>query len=194
MNNPTFTEQEINLEEWKQHPIYPNYEFSNLGRVRHILRPHRIFLGDVYKKSGYRRWRFGKGGKYIFMHRIISSIFDKKNFREDWDVHHKDGNKSNNRITNLEPIHHQEHSIQHTPKGSDHHNYKGPLGCFKLNGELFMIFDGERSIVNSGFNKSIPYAIANNRPKRKTHKGYTFRWLKENINYEVGKIYNLDEF
>jgi hypothetical protein len=66
------------------------------------------------------------------------------------------------------------------------------LGIFKLNGELVAITKGQKELLNLGFDKSIPYAIANKKPKRKTNKDHTFRWLNDN-NYQIGNIYNLEE-
>lgn len=186
-----FTEEELENEEWKIYPIDDRYEFSNLGRIRHTKRPDKIFLGDI-PKTGYRRWRFGKGGKYIPLHRIVASLFHE-NYKSNWDVHHKDGNKLNNKVSNLEPIDHIEHSIKHSPKGENSPSFKSPLGVFKLNGELIAITKGQRELLNLGFDKSIPYAIANKKPKRKTNKGYTFRWLKQENQFTIGNIYNLEE-
>lgn len=189
--NQEFTENELKEEIWKSLENDNRYEFSNLGRIRHTKRPERIFLGDI-PKTGYRRWRFGKNGKYIPVHRIIASLFHKE-YIPTWDVHHKDGNKLNNRISNLQPICHVQHAIDHASRGENHVKFKSPIGIFKLNGELSMISRGQNELINLGFNKSIPYAIANKKPERKTHKGFTFRWLNNVENYQIGNIYNLEE-
>jgi len=189
--NTHFTEEELKNEEWKIHTTDNRYEFSNLGRVRHTKRPDRIFLGDI-ANTGYRRWRFGKNGKYVSVHRIIASLFHE-NHNPDWDVHHKDGNKLNNKSCNLESIDHVEHAVKHTPNGENSPSFKSPMGIFKPNGELVKITKGQRELLNMGFTRSIPYEIANRKRNRKTNKGYTFRWLNQENEFIIGNVYNLEE-
>lgn len=107
-------------EEWRPIPEYEGlYEASNLGRLRscdritrHVNRwgtingQHR--RGGILKtrvsNQGYERASLCKNGvgKTLSVHRLISKTFDKS-FRSDLQVNHKDGNKLNNSISNLEP-------------------------------------------------------------------------------------------
>ena len=90
-----------------------NYEVSNLGRVRSIDRRvnsrngKRLVKGQILKQQidryGYCRvhcYLNGKGRNYQ-VHRLVALSFIP-NLENKPQVNHKDGNKQNNRIDNLE--------------------------------------------------------------------------------------------
>ena len=87
-------------EEWKP-TQYKNYEVSNKGRVRNkktkaIHRPYK-------NKKGYLQVTLRDGGKYHIglVHRLVAMAFlDNPSHKET--VNHKDGNKENNNVNNLE--------------------------------------------------------------------------------------------
>lgn len=113
-------------EEWRDIEEFPGYQVSNLGNVRALNRV-------VYCKSGQYRHleakpvaliknaynfylyaNFHKNGKAYTrsVHRLVASAFipNPENKRE---VNHKDGNKENNAVDNLEwvtPSENQTHS------------------------------------------------------------------------------------
>lgn len=106
----------INNEEeiWRVHPEYAGIEVSTLGRVRTLDRVvaskgngTRLAKGHVLKQcdngSGYLRVRFSINGKQIkkSVHRLVAQTFipNPDNFP---DVNHKDCNRTNNNVTNLE--------------------------------------------------------------------------------------------
>ena len=79
------------------------YEVSNLGRIRNF-KTHRILkLGE--DKCGYLHASLSKDGKSktLKVHRLVAIMFlnNDKNFSQ---VNHKDGNKKNNNLSNLEWI------------------------------------------------------------------------------------------
>ena len=86
-------------ERWAVSAEFPRYEVSNLGRIRHI--------GGVPRKirsmSGYAYVCIRQGGKAhnIRLHRLIASTFIP-NPENKPHVNHKDGNRSNNEVDNLE--------------------------------------------------------------------------------------------
>lgn len=110
------------MEEWKviERPEFQgNYEVSNLGRIRTI--PHEYYGKSGKKRrveehikatrlspTGYRMINVRYNGKhYTFkVHRIVASAFipNPDNLPE---VNHKDENKSNNCVNNLEWCTHQ---------------------------------------------------------------------------------------
>lgn len=93
---------EYNDEEWKEIQNYPNYLISNFGRVCKINKTYRLIM-TPWITSGYYTIRLSKNNisNDFSIHRLVASAFipneDDKQF-----VNHKDGNKLNNTVDNLE--------------------------------------------------------------------------------------------
>ena len=93
-------EQFINLEgeEWKPINGFENYEISNYGRIRKDFK-----LKQIKPSYGYCQTSLTKDGEYytVLVHRLVA-----EHFLLDWDpqlvVNHKDENKQNNHVSNLE--------------------------------------------------------------------------------------------
>ncbi|PTK22497.1 NUMOD4 domain-containing protein [Staphylococcus hominis] len=101
-------------EEWKDVEGFPNYMISNCGRLyskTHVTvfedGRRRKFEGQfikIYKsKNGYSIARLSHKGvkKTKYIHRLVANHFIEKNSGKN-EINHKDGNKSNNKIENLE--------------------------------------------------------------------------------------------
>lgn len=105
-----------NIEIWKDIKGYEGlYQVSNFGRVKSLERtvnnyprgtrrlPEKIRLGVVNKSLGYRMLALAKDGKpkSFFVHRLVADAF-----LENPDslpmVNHKDEDKTNNNVNNLE--------------------------------------------------------------------------------------------
>lgn len=94
------------MEEWKDIPTYPNYQASNIGNIRSVT--HYDTLGRL-KQGVQKRFKKHRNGylcvtlnhKNIeLVHRLVAIAFlGEKNGLE---VNHKDGNKQNNHVGNLE--------------------------------------------------------------------------------------------
>ncbi|MBQ0074617.1 MAG: HNH endonuclease [Prevotella sp.] len=106
------------IEEWKTVEDFPDYEASNTGCIRSKTRRIRQNKGDtIYErtmkgkiikpslsKTGYCLVWLRKDNKKSYavtVHRIVAKAF--LGYSE-LDVNHKDGNKMNNSITNLEYV------------------------------------------------------------------------------------------
>ena len=94
------------IERWKPIPNYEKeYEVSNLGRIRSLYNyrkdGNRILIQRI--KKGYYTVGLRKNGKrrWHLIHRLVASAFimNKKNMPQ---VNHKDENKLNNNVDNLE--------------------------------------------------------------------------------------------
>lgn len=118
-------------EEWRE-VLDGHYAVSNLGRVKRLTVPKkggRAKEGFIYKafpgRKGYIFVRIAVGGKYLTrrLHRIVAHAFlgPCPNGKE---VNHKDGDKGNNRSSNLEYVtgaENLEHAVRMglTPKGRE---------------------------------------------------------------------------
>jgi hypothetical protein len=96
-------------EEWRNIPGFPRYQASSLGRVRsltsgawHVLRttPNRA--------NGYLYISAYVGGRFITrsVHRLVAGAFLGNG--DGHDVNHKNGDKHDNRLVNLEYLSHSD--------------------------------------------------------------------------------------
>lgn len=80
-----------------------NYQVSNLGNIKSKARNCLMVVGRRKSNSGYIQVRLCKEGKYYYryLHRLMAEAFipNPNNYRT---VNHKNGNKLDNRIDNLE--------------------------------------------------------------------------------------------
>ena len=90
-------------EVWKWIPGF-NYKISNLGRIRSFQKSkYGDYIGVAITRDGYCKAQLCKDGakKFITIHRLVARAFLNPT-GSSWWVNHKDCNKLNNIITNLE--------------------------------------------------------------------------------------------
>lgn len=105
------------IEIWKPINGYDGHEVSNLGRIRsidHYVNGHNVHTRKLYKKLvkgrirtldtnkyGYFMVRLKSKGKYHTVHRLVCEAFlaNEQNLPS---INHKDFNKKNNHVSNLE--------------------------------------------------------------------------------------------
>lgn len=95
-------------EVWEDIPEYEGfYKVSNLGRVKSLprngtIQQERIMINKI-TKQGYVTVHLRKLGvsKYLKIHRLVALTF-LNNPENKPQVNHKDGNKENNNLSNLE--------------------------------------------------------------------------------------------
>jgi hypothetical protein len=99
---------------WKTIKDHPNYEVCIDGRIRkkHVLLTYRTGVQRLHKqkmlkpdssKMDYCRVTFSQGNKQkrLSVHRIVAEHFLERIHGKDF-VNHKDGNRMNNHVDNLE--------------------------------------------------------------------------------------------
>lgn len=93
-------------EEWKQIKEAPDYFISNYGRImsKKINYYNRIMKSKKSRKTGYLQIGLMVDGKrkFFLVHRLVLSNFKPIDNMGTMEVNHKDENKQNNYIENLE--------------------------------------------------------------------------------------------
>lgn len=112
---------------WKEIPGFPKYLINEHGHVWRKAHDHIDSLGRRYKteekitkpeemgysNSGYLWIQIGRGvknRKTFYIHRLIAQLFIENPYEKEI-VNHKDGNKRNNSIDNLEWTTYSENSF-----------------------------------------------------------------------------------
>lgn len=94
-------------EEWRIIENFPNYMISNIGRIK-SLNYHRTGKEQILKQNingrGYYYVNISSNNKYnnLLIHREVGKAFLKNDDINKTDINHKDGNKLNNNVDNLE--------------------------------------------------------------------------------------------
>ena len=169
---PYFTAEELASEEWRrcQYPLV-RYEVSSLGRVRHARRkqPLRLLKYD----GGYLYFTAKIRGqiKTFKVHRQVALSFCE-GWREGLQVNHKDGNKQNNRATNLEWVTASE-NVRH-----GHYVLRKQVKAVGLfdDGRLEHLFSSAKEC-----NRLTGGNVRQHISKRIKYHGYTPRYLPENV-------------
>lgn len=96
----------MNSEEWRWIPGFENeYSVSNHGRVRSHLRKPRYLSTRSLSTNGYSLIKLR--GKTVYIHMVVAEVFLGPR-PEGFEINHKDLNKTNNDVSNLEYVTHSE--------------------------------------------------------------------------------------
>ena len=107
------------MEEWK--PYLDRYEVSNLGNMR--IKETGLMLKTKHPDFlGYCHVAIMVGGKYTtkLVHRIVAEMFIPNEDGKP-EVHHKNGDKTDNRAENLEWVTRSEHAEKHMGRKTKYH-------------------------------------------------------------------------
>ena len=161
------------------------YQVSNMGNVKSLNYNHTNeskMLIPLKRKDGYLKVRLYKNKGYgtFFVHRLVAETFIKK-VPNKIIINHKDGNKSNNRVNNLEWCT-QKENVNHAykigrKKLTRYYGRTRIVGQYDLNNNLIKIWETLSDIEKElGFDDSAIWCCCNN----KTKKSYNFIWKYEN--------------
>ena len=162
-------------EKWKSVDNFDRYEVSNLGKIR-LLRSSRL-LRIQFNRCGYRNIALCNDveRKTLSIHRLVAIAFmhnpDKKKT-----INHIDGDKTNNKVDNLEWSTYQENM-----------NHAMETGLINNGKKIVMIgLDGEeKNVFNSGLEAERLTGINQGNisscclGRRKTTGGFRWRFLNE---------------
>jgi len=165
------------MEIWKVVPDHKNHYISSLGRVRG---PNGI-KGKPSNKRDYDRISIKLEGRTTtrLVHRLVASAFIDNPLSLP-QVNHKDGDKQNNHIENLEWCtlsHNMKHAVGNNllvqKKGIDHKRTRPVIGV-KKDGSVGVVLFGASQMSASGFN---PCNIATSLTGgQKSHRGYFWEY------------------
>jgi hypothetical protein len=92
------------MEEWKLLERIPHYEVSNTGRVRSLRFNKQKLLKACETKDGYMLYCLANNRKRYtsYAHRLVAEVFLPEPGLLQTEVNHKDKNRQNNIVDNLE--------------------------------------------------------------------------------------------
>ncbi len=153
--------------QWRDIPGYEGlYRASDDGRIFSLIRSRE--LKQRYNRSGYLLIGLYKDKVQIgySVHSLIASAFLKKSLHDDV-VHHKDGNKANNNLSNLEYMNRKEHLSHHTKEKHRAGKFDGNRGRKTSVGSK-----NPRAKLNEDSVRSIILALAQGRSTRQTARDF----------------------
>lgn len=169
-------------------------QISNMGRLRSFRRGVWYVRSLVNSKGGYFSVELISGSKrrYARIHRLVYETFIgeiPKGY--EWDVHHINHNKQDNRLENLKLVTRKEHSLEHHPecrlkrRTERHRRPIIPIGQYSLDGVFIASFQSckEASRITGVCARNI-HQVAHKTPFNKDGKirkqagGYIWRLLK----------------
>lgn len=169
------------------------YQVSNTGKIRRLFKNKTRELKGVIKKGGYKSVLLKANGKYKceLIHRLVAKAFIP-NPNDLPQVNHKDENKLNNNIDNLEWCTAKYNSNYGTKnerlsKTKTNNTYNiTPVQCVETGIIYPSIHEAERqtgihATAIQACCKRVVYCERNGYTKRHTAGGYHWKYVKERV-------------
>lgn len=169
-----------------------DYEISNQGDVRRIRyikgsskKELPYMLSKRINNSGYVHYVISNGdiSKNVLAHRLVAEHFIENDNPLRNQINHKNGNKQDNRVENLEWVT-QSENAQHNLKEMKYVQAKRfrpkKVAKYSIDGQLIATYNSIREACNN--NGLIPTRISNccnNKPHHKTYKGFIWKFCEE---------------
>ncbi|HWR30605.1 MAG TPA: NUMOD4 domain-containing protein [Negativicutes bacterium] len=173
------------MEIWKDIKGYEGlYQVSNLGNVR-SLKNCIVLVGA--KNTQYKTVSLCRNGVCVtnFRHRLVAEAFIP-NLLNKRQVNHKDGNKHNNNVENLEWVTHKENMKHAYENNMRDFKEARPVLQYDLSGDLVNEYKTIHDAEKAGFNHS--HIISCCVGRRNEHGGYV--WIyKEDVGTIEKRIY-----
>ena len=159
---------------------YDNYDVYPDGRIWSYRK--NKFLKPITMKDGYQQVGLydddGKMKKYL-LHRVVWESVTGAPIPKGYEINHISEAKDENFFENLQLLSHKD-NLNYGTRNSRASKTKTngvrskAVGAFK-DGELIMVFPSTSECGRQGFNQSTVAACC--RGERKTHKGYSWKYL-----------------
>lgn len=164
------------LEEWRPIDGFPNYQVSNLGRVKNIKRGY--ILKNNIGTYGYYRVNLGRGNMRK-VHRLVAEAFIPNPLELPY-INHLDENKLNNDVSNLEWA----TASQNNKHSAHQHSCK--INQLTLDGDFIKTFKSAKEIQDTfGFDKSNVIAVCRGRINQ-TH-GYKWEYAEPSQQHNMNR-------
>ena len=156
------------------------YQVSNFGRVKSLgngksYNSKERILKPGKSTNGYLQVNLYKNGEYkqCLVHRLVAEVFIPNTDNLPF-VNHKDEDKTNNSVENLEWCTHEYNCNYATRNERIAKTRSKPVLQFTLDGEFIREWPSVAECERNGFNKGKVSECCNG--KRKTYKGYIWRY------------------
>ena len=167
--------------------INPKYEVSSIGLIRSTMKGRVRLIRPTPDKDGYLRISLicseGKPRNFA-VHRLVLQAFSGIVGDQ---VNHKDGDKRNNVISNLEwctgsenvthafRVLNRAHPRPNVGKFGAANPRHTPVAQYRVDGALVKIWESLADAARQGFNRQCIGGVCNGR--RKTHKGFIWQYV-----------------
>lgn len=175
------------MEIWRDIEGYPNYQVSSEGRVKSLKYGKEKILKNIKNNTGYLSVNLCKEGKikHYLIHRLVAYAFmnNPDNLPQ---VNHKDENKTNNRVENLEYCDSRYNTNFGTRNEKIAERKTKRILQFTLDGELVRKWDSITQVERElGFYDGYISSCCKGKHKSaygfKWHYHYKSLWLKNHI-------------
>lgn len=160
---------------WKLSLSFPEYEISNKGNVRNKKTKH-IIVASPNKKGYYHLGLYANGQrKNVYVHQLVAEAFLLCGSQPNMEVNHKDGDKSNNTVENLEWCTRSEntkHAFKNGLKKPIDHPFSKRVKVVETGKEYESI--RKCAVAVNGDRKSIHNCLNGS---QRSHKGYHFEFV-----------------
>ena len=183
-------------EEWRSIPEFDGYQVSSLGRVKSTDRfcgdRPGVTKGKILKpfrnKRGYLEVNLYKNSKSTakIIHRLAAKAFISNDFNKP-QVNHIDGNKLNNKISNLEWMSNSEnqlhaYSLGLQPSRAGENNIKAKITNKNVT-ELKVLYNSGKTIIDISKMMNINVSIIRNIIYKKVGPGFFQKFPRAGIGY-----------
>lgn len=170
-------ENEVVMEVWRTVEDFPNYEISNMGRIRNINTGYVLSPGD--NGHGYLQVTLCQNGekKRVYIHRLVGIAFipNPNNLPQ---INHRNENRADNRAENLEWISIKD-NVNYGTRAERFSLSRGkPVEQYDLAGNYLNTWTGTREAERqTGISQSSISACCLG--KRKTAGGFIWKFAKK---------------